>query len=120
MQKTFDLRAYWALFCIKVALVRDPACGSGGFLLHTLDYMRRQAGEYFDKVTQQIEHYNYWHDFAAKHLFGIEINDEIARVAKMNMIVHDDGHTNVISFDALGSIETMHDHNRGFKKDKFE
>ena len=100
--------------------VLDPACGSGGFLLHTLDYMRRQAGEYFDKEAQQVEYYNYWHDFAAKHLYGIEINDEIARVAKMNMIVHDDGHTNVISFDALGSIDTMHDHNRGFNKDKFD
>ncbi len=100
--------------------VLDPACGSGGFLLHTLDYMRRQAGEYFDKEAQQVEYYNYWHDFAAKHLYGIEINDEIARVAKMNMIVHDDGHTNVISFDALGSIDTMHDHNRGFSRDKFD
>lgn len=100
--------------------VLDPACGSGGFLLHTLDYMRRQAGEYFDKEAQQVEYYNYWHNFAAKHLYGIEINDEIARVAKMNMIVHDDGHTNVISFDALGSIDIMHDHNRGFSKDKFD
>ena len=53
-------------------------------------------------------------------LYGIEINDEIARVAKMNMIVHDDGHTNVISFVALDSIEKMHQHNRGFEEDKFD
>ena len=82
--------------------VLDPACGSGGFLLHALDYMRSQASEYYDKDT--VDYFNYWHDFASKHLYGIEINDEIARVAKMNMIVHDDGHTNVISFDALDSI----------------
>lgn len=100
--------------------VLDPACGSGGFLLHALDYIRHQAGEYFEKDAQSIEHYSYWHDFAAKHLYGIEINDEIARVAKMNMIVHDDGHTNVISFDALDSIDKMHDHNHGFAKDKFD
>ncbi|MPM06969.1 hypothetical protein SDC9_53273 [bioreactor metagenome] len=98
--------------------VLDPACGSGGFLLHALDYMRKQAGEYYDKGT--VDYYNYWHDFAAKHLYGIEINDEIARVAKMNMIVHDDGHTNVISYDALDSIDKMHDHNRGFEKNKFD
>lgn len=53
------------------------------------------------------DHYRYWHDFAEKHLYGIEINDEIARVAKMNMIVHDDGHTNVISYDALESIDKI-------------
>ena len=98
--------------------VLDPSCGSGGFLLHTLDYMRRQAGEYFD--AQSVDHYNYWHDFAANHLYGIEINDEIARVAKMNMIVHDDGHTNVISFDALDSIDKMNAKNHGFKKDQFD
>jgi type I restriction enzyme M protein len=34
-------------------------------------------------------------------LFGIEISDGIARTAKMNMIIHDDGHTNVIAFDGL-------------------
>lgn len=100
--------------------VLDPSCGSGGFLLHALDYMRKQAGDYFDKTTQPVEHFNYWHDFAAKHLYGIEINDEIARVAKMNMIVHDDGHTNVISHDALESIDKMHDHNRGFAENRFD
>ena len=113
-------------FCVKMMKpkqdwdVLDPSCGSGGFLLHTLDYMRKQAGDYFDKATQPVEYFNYWHDFAAKHLYGIEINDEIARVAKMNMIVHDDGHTNVISHDALESIDKMHDHNRGFSENRFD
>ena len=36
------------------------------------------------------------------------------------MIVHDDGHTNVISHDALDSIDKMHEHNQGFLKDKFD
>lgn len=98
--------------------VLDPSCGSGGFLLHALDYMRNQASEYYEKGS--VEYYNYWHNFAAKHLYGIEINDEIARVAKMNMIVHDDGHTNVISHDALDSIDKMHDHNSGFSRNKFD
>ena len=98
--------------------VLDPACGSGGFLLHALDYMRTQAGDYYDIGT--VDYFNYWHDFASKHLFGIEINDEIARFAKMNMIVHDDGHTNVISYDALDSIDKMHEHNRGFEEGKFD
>lgn len=111
-------------FCVKMMKpkhdwdVLDPSCGSGGFLLHALDYMRKQASEYYDKGT--VDYFNYWHEFASKHLYGIEINDEIARVAKMNMIVHDDGHTNVISYDALDSIEKMHSHNQGFTKDKFD
>jgi len=100
--------------------VLDPSCGSGGFLLHALDFMRKRADLFYDKKTEESDHKAYWHDFAAKHLFGIEINDEIARVAKMNMIVHDDGHTNVISHDALESIEKMHDHNRGFAENRFD
>lgn len=90
--------------------VIDPACGSGGFLLHALDHVRKQASQYYDEDSR--EHFNYWHSFAEKRLFGIEINEEIARVAKMNMIVHDDGHTNVIGNDALeplGSIALKND-----------
>ena len=31
------------------SLVLDTSCGSGGFLLHALEKVRRQADEYFDK-----------------------------------------------------------------------
>lgn len=102
----------------KDDFVLDTSCGSGGFLLYAMDYIRKQAKEYYD--TESKDYYKYWHDFAEKHLFGIEINDEIARVAKMNMIVHDDGHTNVISADALDSIDKMTNLNRGFLRDKFD
>ena len=105
-------------------LVLDPACGSGGFLLYALDHVRREAAEYYpDHETDPQDaqdHFRYWHDFAEKRLFGIEINDEIARVAKMNMIVHDDGHTNVIGADALDKIGKLTTQNSGFSRDKFD
>jgi type I restriction enzyme M protein len=98
-------------------VVIDPACGSGGFLLYALEAVRREASEYYDEGTP--EHDRHWHDFAQKNLFGIEINDEIARVAKMNMILHDDGHTNVIGNDALERIDRLREANRGFKRESF-
>lgn len=98
-------------------VVLDPACGSGGFLLYAMDAVRREASEYYDEGTE--EHYKHWHDFAQRRLFGIEINDEIARVAKMNMILHDDGHTNVIGADALNRIDRLTESNPGFKKGRF-
>ena len=86
-------------------LVLDPACGSGGFLLYALDHVRREADRRFPKhrtvARQRLDHWTYWHDFAERNLFGIEINEELARVAKMNMIIHDDGHTNIVGHDAL-------------------
>lgn len=85
--------------------VLDTSCGSGGFLLYALDKVREQASEFYDEET--IEHFRHWHDFAEKNLFGIEINEQIARTAKMNMIIHDDGHTNVIAADGLLSDTEM-------------
>lgn len=100
--------------------VLDTSCGSGGFLLYALDKVRQQAGEYYQEGT--IEHHRHWHDFAEHNLFGIEINEQIARTAKMNMIIHDDGHTNVIASDGLLSSEAMiaKSGNKGFKYGSFD
>jgi len=84
-------------------LTLDPACGSGGFLLYALDHVRREADR--KKKPGTIEHFQFWHDYAEKNLFGLEINEELARVAKMNMIIHDDGHTNIVGHDALDFFE---------------
>jgi len=85
--------------------VIDTSCGSGGFLLYALDKIRREASEYFNEGTDK--HFRHWHDFAEKNLFGIEINEQISRTAKMNMIIHDDGHTNVITSDGLLKSDVM-------------
>jgi type I restriction enzyme M protein len=106
-------------FCVNMLQINnkdyilDPACGSGGFLLYALDYIREQANRKYPKPTENdtraIERYTYWHGFAENNLFGFEINEELARVAKMNMIVHDDGHSNIIGTDALDFIGSIRD-----------
>ena len=87
--------------------VLDTSCGSGGFLLYALNKVREQATEYYPNYKNDTRQYGkwftYWHDFAEKNLFGIEISEQISRAAKMNMIIHDDGHTNVITSDGLVS-----------------
>jgi type I restriction enzyme M protein len=104
--------------------VLDTSCGSGGFLLYVLDKVRRQADRYFDSDNpdEKVDHYNYWHTFAEKNLFGIEINDQISRVAKMNMIIHDDGHTNVVTYDGLYQIDHIArtKNNAGFREESFD
>ena len=99
-------------------LVLDPACGSGGFLLHAMDYILKEASEFYPEDPRA--HYIHWHDFAEKRLFGIEVNDSIARVAKMNMIIHDDGHSNVIGNDALVNFDILYNQHRDFKKETFD
>mgnify|MGYP000888732047 CR=1 FL=1 len=102
--------------------VLDTSCGSGGFLLYALDKVREKAKDFYDPIKDEKDHYNYWHNFAEKNLFGIEINDQIARTAKMNMIIHDDGHTNVIASDGLlNDIELqMKSGNKEFKYNSFD
>lgn len=108
------------------SLVLDTSCGSGGFLLYSLDKVRKQADELYPKhktdPNKKLKHYKFWHDFAEKNLFGIEINEQISRAAKMNMIIHDDGHTNVITADGLLSPERLEGvtKNRGFRYNTFD
>jgi type I restriction-modification system DNA methylase subunit len=100
--------------------VLDTSCGSGGFLLHALDKVRREAGEFYAQGT--VKYFNHWHDFAERQLFGIEINEQIARTAKMNMIIHDDGHTNVVSADGLLPPAELVEKtgNKGFAESAFD
>ena len=110
----------------NLSRVLDTSCGSGGFLLHALDKIRRAASDKYPKhkedMRQHDRWYRYWHDFAENNLYGIEINEQIARTAKMNMIIHDDGHTNVVASDGLVSPEVLEEKtgNPGFKRNSFE
>ena len=106
--------------------VLDTSCGSGGFLLYALNKVREQATDYYPNYKNDTRQYGkwftYWHDFAEKNLFGIEINEQISRAAKMNMIIHDDGHTNVITSDGLVSDADIKARtgNNGFENETFD
>jgi len=106
--------------------VLDTSCGSGGFLLYALNKIRNKAAEIFPdyqtNVGQYTRWYAYWHSFAENNLYGIEISEQISRVAKMNMIIHDDGHTNVITSDGLISDKEIYNRtgNRGFEYGTFD
>jgi type I restriction enzyme M protein len=97
--------------------VLDPSCGSGGFLLHALEIVLGKANAYHP--TDRVEHYKLWNDFANKRLFGVEINEEIARITKMNMILHGDGHTNIVRQDALDRAAVLKE-NRSIRAGEFD
>ncbi|WP_112244532.1 restriction endonuclease subunit M [Kribbella monticola] len=99
-------------------MVCDPASGSGGFLLHALERVREKADDYY--TPGSAENYAMWHGFATNNLFGIEINEEIARVAKMNMVLHGDGHTNIVRHDALDDEKALRRLNKAFAFNNFD
>ncbi|MEJ7847466.1 MAG: N-6 DNA methylase [Pyrinomonadaceae bacterium] len=71
--------------------VLDPACGSGGFLFHTLDYMRRN--EHLD--DRQII------DYCKDRLWGFDIDGRAVKVAKALMILAGDGNSNIFRVNSL-------------------
>src|SRR3989337_63300 len=83
--------------------VLDPACGSGGFLLHSMKYVREQLLRTHREKEAERLNWTFSHD----RVFGVEINDQIARVAMMDMVLHDDGHSNIKCADALDSYERV-------------
>lgn len=109
-------------FCVQMINIKntdkvlDTSCGSGGFLLSALNQVREEANRDYD----EIEANNIWHRFAENNLYGVEINEQIARVCKMNMIIHDDGHTNIISTDGLDDIKKIAKINQRFGKENFD
>ena len=72
--------------------VIDPAAGSGGFLLEALLQVWHAIDAQF-AGQPEIERKKY--DFAMLHVYGIEIHEILARILKINLLLHHDGHTNI-------------------------
>ncbi|MFI7026972.1 N-6 DNA methylase [Micromonospora sp. NPDC049900] len=99
--------------------VLDPACGSGGFLIVALNHARRNflaevGSPYPDspvpseikKVAPSIRSY------AKRSLFGFDVDTDLRKAARMNMVMNGDGHGHIYNFNSLeygvyGSNETV-------------
>ncbi|PSV43252.1 N-6 DNA methylase [Photobacterium sp. GB-36] len=82
-------------------VILDPFCGSGHFLSRCLDYVVKKQGA-------QLDSYGL-HQFKFFHLHGIEKSDRMVRIAMTDMMLHDDGHTNIRNLDSLLSFENYPD-----------
>ncbi len=76
--------------------VMDPACGSGGFLLHAMDWCYPAA----DNRQRELRK----HRYAAKYLWGIDFEQRAAKTSRALMLIAGDGHTNIFGPD-VNSLE---------------
>jgi len=74
--------------------VLDPTSGSGGFLLEALLQTWHKIDTDFAGQPQAMRD-RLKTDFALSHVFGIEIHEILARICKINLLLHHDGHTNI-------------------------
>jgi type I restriction enzyme M protein len=74
--------------------VLDPTAGSGGFLLDVLLQCWHNVDRSFKgQPADQVQRLKI--DFALNHVYGIELHDVVARICKINLLLHHDGHTNI-------------------------
>src|SRR5713226_4663969 len=78
--------------------VVDPACGSGGFLLHTMEWVR--ATQYSPNAGE-----HFIHDYAAKYLWGIDFDERSAKVSRALMLIAGDGRSHVYRLNSLDPRE---------------
>lgn len=74
--------------------VLDPTAGSGGFLLEVLLQTWHRIDSEFAGQPQAMRD-RLKTDFALSHVYGIEIHEILARICKINLLLHHDGHTNI-------------------------
>lgn len=82
-------------------MILDPFCGSGHFLSRSLDYVMKTQGSSLDQYSS--------HQFKFFHLHGIEKSERMVRIAMTDMMLHDDGHTNIRNQDSLLSFDNYPD-----------
>ena len=75
----------------RTEYVVDPACGSGGFLLHAMDWCYPAADN--DQREQRK------HKYASKYLWGIDFEQRAAKTSRALMLIAGDGHTNIFGPD---------------------
>ncbi len=83
--------------CVKMLnpkedeFVVDPACGSGGFLLHTMYYI-------WDNVLKNPAAQK---DYAGKYLFGLDFDDNMRRISQALMLIAGDGKHHIFKRNSL-------------------
>jgi len=76
--------------------IYDPACGTAGFLINSIEYIKEKKPEVFDELsTKEFENLFYGNDF----------DTSMARIASMNMMLHNIQSAHITNNDALSKFD---------------
>lgn len=91
--------------------VCDPACGTGGFLImamtHVVEKLKSEAEKDFGKPenewkdTERDNFRNRIKEIAQSNFYGFDINPDLVKATKMNMVMNNDGSGNIYRNDSL-------------------
>lgn len=77
----------------------DPCCGSGRFLIEAYHRLWGQIETRYEGDQKEIK--TKLDELKDELLWCVDIDPRLVRIAKMNMIMHDDGSTNVFKLNSL-------------------
>lgn len=83
-------------------LILDPACGSGGFLIEVFKAIQEKIARQPQNKQKEL-----FERLSKEQIFGIDINERLVRVAKMNMVLHGDGHGRIYKANGLEGINEI-------------
>lgn len=91
--------------------ILDPACGTGGFLVtamnNVIDYLKNKMEKEFKRKEDgwSNEQHSIVKDriaeIAQTNFFGFDINPDLVKATKMNMVMNNDGSGNILRNDSL-------------------
>lgn len=85
-------------FCVRMInpsnkeYMIDPACGSAGFLVHTMEYVWNK----YKMATEKVKV-----NYATKYLWGIDFDEKSAKISRAIMLIAGDGKTNIFKQNSL-------------------
>ena len=102
-------------------VVLDPACGTSGFLIYVIKYLKdriKKENSWVDENKNLIEDKDLEplqrelmiskiKNIATVHLRGIEKEPNLSKVGKIWMLMMDDGHTGIYNENSLISFEAL-------------
>lgn len=77
--------------------VIDPACGSGGFLIHAMWHVWQNDSSTISREAQI--------DYARKRLYGIDFDEKAVKIARALMLISGDGKSHVFKLNSLDTRE---------------
>lgn len=83
--------------------ILDPSCGSGGFLITSMNYVLKKVNE--SKRSDSAK--SILRTKVVSSLFGIDISPKLVKIAKANMLLGKDGHGGIERADSLNETETL-------------
>lgn len=89
-------------FCSELAELRpldtvlDPAVGTARFLIAAMERMLRRAAEVPGIAAEKVEK-----AIRMTRLIGVDLDEWVSTIAKMNMYIHGDGKSNIVNVNGL-------------------